>query len=170
MTRKIGLSLLLAVCALALLLTGCSGKPSIGVQKDVYMGMPQEELRTANGEPDVSYEEEDGTTLLGYDTLSLYGLTFRADYNFDEKGLMKAVFIADVVDPDEAEEIYTTAYEDVAEALGSQSGYYDEGTQGIMGQDERVYVYMGTDVFTACVSYEYGMMTFTFMPKDIPIQ
>ena len=46
-----------AMAAAMLLLTGCSGTTAIGVQKDVYMGMPQEELRTANGEPDVSYED-----------------------------------------------------------------------------------------------------------------
>ncbi len=188
MTRKKKLIVILSSCAAALLVAGvvillitmlggssssglpADGKAYIGVQSGVYMGMTREELTTALGEPSVSYEEEDGITLVGYDELTVYGIPFRADYSFDETGLVKAIFITDYVELETARSVYNEAYGDVAAALSSQNGYNDEGTQGAFGVDERVYVYAGTETFTACVSYEYGMMTFTFMPKDIPTQ
>lgn len=166
MTRKMLVAVLVVICSMALLLTSCGGDPSIGVQEDVYMGMPEDALRAAVGEPDVSYEDDDGTTLLGYDAITLYDTTFRVDYNFDETGLVRAVFIAEYVEQDKVQEIYNKAYEDVEAALSTQSGYTNDGTQGAFGMDERVYVYLGTDTYIACVSYEYGMLTFTFMPKD----
>ncbi len=160
MMRKNGWLLWLTAYLLVVFLCSCGGPSSVGVQTDVCIGMTQEALITVNGDPDATMPEEEGTTILGYDALELYGLIFRVDYTFDRSGLVRAVYTADSVEMEQAKDVYQRAYTDVVKAFKGASGFIDDGTHGEFGSDERVYAHLRAKDYTVLMSYEYGAITF----------
>lgn len=160
---------LFIVCLLVALLGGCGGEepvsavqgpPVAGLREGVYIGMTKDALIQLVGQPALDVIDEDGHPLVEYDAETLFGMTFRSMYVFDDTGLIHAQYVTDYVEPEVAKKTYDQAYASVVKALSGRPGYLDDGTEGTIGSDERVTVNVSAENFTVHVSYEYGMLGF----------